>query len=443
MQFRFSGNKILFAVALLLSGAVPLLGSAAADNAAQAPVQTSEYDFTVGVTSKDHSHPHYDEGSKLGFVINGAQGRTLVLVRGKTYKFNVLTTPMHDFYVSKEPMGWGTSALTEGVTGNFTFKGIITFKPTAETPDIVYYACRNHKYMGGEIHIVNPGEEDKIKVVEAPAVASAVQVSHLALDKNEISQRLNFANMFIGNSEAAKRIATGNNQEAKTKYNDALNKLSAATIAFDAGDLHAAKASVDEAMSIMTEAAKLAPSDSMQKKAETRNEELLQGLTDLEASYKQNRDAIISEGGAKDIPKLDSDRIHQLMNTAQALSGQGKYEEANRVLSSATNEVSGMLNKLLANKTMAYEMKFTSPVKEYEYELDRFTSLEKLIPQAVEEKRPEQAMLSLMESYVAKAKEKRDQANENARQKNYMDAVENIKNGTEQLNTALRLIGVQ
>jgi len=163
MKFQFGCCRLLFVFALLMGGATSVFGEAAADDA----VQATPADFTVTSATKDKTHPYYGKGTDTGFVINGVQGGSLVLVRGKTYTFDVETGVMHDFYLATRAIGWGSSTLTEGVKGNFTYKGIVTFTPTAATPDTVYYACRNHKYMGGEIHVVNRGEEGKFKGVKS------------------------------------------------------------------------------------------------------------------------------------------------------------------------------------------------------------------------------------------------------------------------------------
>lgn len=165
MQFKLGCHRLLFAAVLLLAGAATAFGETAAESAVQA--QPAEHDFTITSATKDKTHPHHGEGTDIGFVVNGVQGGALVLVRGKTYTFNVDTGVMHDFYLSTKPIGWGMATLTNGVKGNFTYKGVVTFTPTAETPDIVYYACRDHKFMGGEIHIVNRGEEGKFSGVKS------------------------------------------------------------------------------------------------------------------------------------------------------------------------------------------------------------------------------------------------------------------------------------
>ncbi len=427
---------------LLLGAALPAFGQPAAGRGS-VQANPAEYDFDVTAATKDQTHPHYGEGSKLGFVVNGVQGRSLVVVRGKTYTFNVHTNPMHDFYLTLEPMGWGTGTLTEGVKGNFTYRGVVTFSPTAATPDTVYYGCRNHQFMGGEIHVVNPGEEWKVKLNEPAAAAGAAQKSLPAIDRDELTQRLNFATAFIFNSDASQRITEGQNSEAKTKYADAVDKINNATEAFNDDDLQQAKSRLEDAMSLMTAAARLAPSEAMQQRAKAKNEEMIVGVMSLEASYKKNREEMLKQGGSRKIPPaLDSDSIHQRIDDARALSDVGKYEDANAILTDVMGKISSALNELLANSTMSYEMKFKSPGEEYAYELDHYASLEKAIPLAIDQKQPSPQALKLMENYVSKAKDKHEQAAADAKQNDMMNALENIKNGIQQLETALRIIGV-
>ena len=441
MLFQFSDKRALVTAALLLGSSVSAFAESTTNSAT--PGKTGGYDFTVVSINKDQTHPQHSEGSKIGFSVNGVQGRTLILVRGKTYTFNVDTGVQHDFYLSTVPMGWGAGTLTAGVEGNFTYKGVVTFKPTTETPDLVYYQCRNHKYMGGTIHVVNPGEEDKIKLPEPVATAPVVQQNVPTVDKAEVKQKLDFADISISKSEAAKRITASNDVEAKEKYKGAQDRLAAARSAFDSGNLPEAKTKVDEAMGLMTEATRRVPSKSIQDEAKARYRELAQGIATLEASYKQNYEAIVSEDGAKNIQKLDSEKLRQKLDSAKTLSEEGKYDKANEILSNAQDEISSVLNKMLANRNMSYEMKFSTPAQEYAYELARFAHFEELIPNAVELQRPPQTTLTMMETYVNKGKEKRDQAIADAKQQNFAAAVENIKSGTERLEQALKLLGVR
>ena len=452
MPFQFNGKKFLLAAMLTIGSAVSAFGATPAASAVSATSATAvgsvaqakpaAYDFIVVSVSKDPTHPHPSEGSKVGFLVNGMQGRTLVLVRGKTYTFNVDTGVMHDFYITTDPAGWGTGTLTEGVTGNFTYKGVVTFSPTATTPDVLYYQCRNHKFMGGQIHVVNPGDEGKIKIAEpvaAPAAAKPAQT----IDKGELKQKLDFADMTINKSDAAKRIIASTNAEAKAKHKDAQDRFAAGLAAFNTGDLALAKAKTDEASKLMGEAARLVPSEFMLGKSKARYEELLQGIKGLEASYAQNYAMISKETGAKNLQPLDSAKINKSLDAAKALFAEGKYDKANEILSGANDEISGALNKMLANRTMSYEMKFTTPEQEYAHELARYYSLEELIPLAIEQKQPAKDMLALVEGYVNKGKGKRDQALADAKQKNFAAALEKIKGASDDIDSGLKLIGVR
>ena len=52
-------------------------------------------------------------------------------------------------------------------------------------------------------------------------------------------------------------------------------------------------------------------------------------------------------------------------------------------------------------------------------------------------------MISEMESHVKNGREKRDQSIADAKQKNFAAALEKIKSGSEQLEEALKSIGVR
>ena len=439
MQFKF--KQALYAAILLLSGMVPAFGGAAMGGAAQA--KPSRYDFTVVSAPKDQTHPHFNEGSPLALVVNGAQGRTLILVRGKTYTFDIDTGVMHDFYFSTNPVGWGTGTLTEGVGGQFIYKGIVTFKPSAETPDIIYYQCRNHQFMGGQIYIINPGEEGKIEIPEPPTVTTPIQAIIPTVNKGELIQEIDFLEMSINKSNLAKRIAVSNNAEAKAKFKAAQEMLTAGKSAFDSDNFQLSKTRIDEAYRLIIETARLAPSELMQKKAKNNFDEQVRGVKDLEASYIQNYEAIVKENGEKNINKLDSDKIHKMLDSARAFFEEGKYDKANEIIFEARSEISRVLISMFANTTKPNEIRFLSLEQEYTFELAHFVSHEEALPQVIEQMQPSQAEITLMESYIRSGKERRDQAIADAKQQNFAGALEKIKSAAGQLEEALKSIGVR
>lgn len=134
-------RKLLLIAAALLALAAcssPMMGSA---------------DYYVTAATKT-THPYTGLGNPVGYVINGIQGDELTLVRGTTYTFSI-DTPGHPFYLTTDPVG-GAGApgeITTGVTGSLTDVGTLTFTPGASTPNLIYYQCGVHQYMGWKINI--------------------------------------------------------------------------------------------------------------------------------------------------------------------------------------------------------------------------------------------------------------------------------------------------
>jgi len=149
MQLPLTYLKYFVFSVLILIGALASIAQAEED------LPPVKIDFMVTADFKEEEHPYFLDGGEIGFIVDGVQGGALTLERGKSYTFGIDTGVQHDFYLSTKALGWGTATLTKGVKGNYTYKGTVTFTPDENTPDMVYYSCRNHKYMGGKIHIVD------------------------------------------------------------------------------------------------------------------------------------------------------------------------------------------------------------------------------------------------------------------------------------------------
>lgn len=92
----------------------------------------------------------------MGFALNGIEAQELTLTRGVTYTFTV-NAPGHSFYLTTDAAGGSAAGeVTTGVTNNEIASGVLTFTPSASNPDLLYYQCAIHTYMGWKIHLVNP-----------------------------------------------------------------------------------------------------------------------------------------------------------------------------------------------------------------------------------------------------------------------------------------------
>ena len=204
----------------------------------------SPFLFNIVSETKDASHPYYGVGHRMGFAANGVQGKPLVLVRGKTYRFSVDAGIQHDFYISSSEVGWGAATYAEGVSGQFIYEGVVTFTPGAQAPDLLYYQCRNHKNMGGPMYIVNEGQEN-LSIAELRAARGGKGPAASAADpqadqqrnvtEQQIQQKLQFADMFINQSPAAGRIRDSGNETALGLYRDAQQNFQQARSALTAG----------------------------------------------------------------------------------------------------------------------------------------------------------------------------------------------------------------
>ena len=88
------------------------------------------------------------------YVIDGVNNPDLTFCRGSSYVF-VISATGHPFYI-KTVQGTGTgNAYSNGVTGNGTTNGNVTFSVPQAAPDTLFYDCSLHSAMTGTIHIVN------------------------------------------------------------------------------------------------------------------------------------------------------------------------------------------------------------------------------------------------------------------------------------------------
>jgi len=93
------------------------------------------------------------QATGIGFTQN-TDNPTLYLVRGKNYRFN-LNASGHPFYL-KETSSTGTgNRYDDGVEGQGTQVGILTFKVPFNAPSQIYYNCSIHAGMAGTIFLLD------------------------------------------------------------------------------------------------------------------------------------------------------------------------------------------------------------------------------------------------------------------------------------------------
>ena len=110
-------------------------------------------DVIVGTKT---SNAFNSSGSSSGYFINNIETPYIHFTSGKTYRFNQSdsTNSSHPilFYLDEAKTSqYSTSVNPSGSAGNNGAYVEITV--TSNTPNILYYQCQNHGYMGGKIYV--------------------------------------------------------------------------------------------------------------------------------------------------------------------------------------------------------------------------------------------------------------------------------------------------
>lgn len=440
---------------------IPEQSAAPAQSPAPAPVQRpappaqpeSPFIFNVRTVDKEPGDPAYGVGHRLGFAVNGVQGKPLVVVRGKTYTFRVDAGIQHDFYLSTSDVGWGAATFTSGVSGQFIYQGVVTFTPGPDAPGVLYYQCRNHKNMGGPIFVVEEGQENtpiaELAAARGTTLPTAAERSAAAQGSaseagQQLVQKMRFAELFIGQSAAAKRVIESDNAMAKDLHRVAREHLESARLASLAGKNDEALRLVEDATRTMSEAALQVPvADGAAERM--RFEQLYESVQAFQASYQRSYEQAAKAQGKGNLRSvdLDLDRVREIMSSARSLADDGKYNEAISMLGGAQDALTSALTEMLANQTIVHELVFETPKDEYEYELSRYLGYEALVPLAIRQKHPDEQTVNMMTPFVDRARQVKALSEPEAAKGNYSEAILMLQGATSNIQRALQALGVR
>ncbi len=89
------------------------------------------------------------------YIIDGVNNDSLTVVRGCEYTFTI-ATPGHPFLI-KTVQGTGmANSYGDGVNGNGTTNGVLTWNVAANAPGTLFYNCQFHAPMTGEFTVIDP-----------------------------------------------------------------------------------------------------------------------------------------------------------------------------------------------------------------------------------------------------------------------------------------------
>ena len=113
-------------------------------------------EFAVTVAAKTSTHIYNGTGSSNGYLLNNSVSPFINLKVGNTYRFTQEDAtnsghPLRFYYDAGKTTQYSTNVTTAGTPGS---SGAYTQIVVSETtPNILYYQCSSHAYMGSRIDV--------------------------------------------------------------------------------------------------------------------------------------------------------------------------------------------------------------------------------------------------------------------------------------------------
>lgn len=260
-----------------------------------------------------------------------------------------------------------------------------------------------------------------------------------------LTQKQAFARSLIEDAAVAERIQASQDAEAMRLFSLAKENYTHALAALKEGDYAAAEKQLNEAMSAMGKARRLAP-DAAALAAKQRAEyaEKLQSVEALEKSYRSYLKGAGRKPGEAGSATDESATlgISRLLEAARKYAKEDRPGDALRALDKAEQVMRSALNRVLGSATLDYAVKFETPAEEFAFELERNRSYVELVPVAVAEYKPNEEAKQTIDALVKQSRDAVERARDYADKKDYPRALESVRNGTEYLMNALGVAGL-
>ena len=146
---------------------------------------SSPVTFTVTVASKTSAHPYTGDGSSLGYYINGIEAPAIMFngVDDTTanseyvYKFDQSDSsnanhPLRFYLDAGKTTAFTTDVTTNGTAGSSGAYTLI--KVSENTPNILYYQCSSHAYMGNHAVATTSTFSKGGKLIQLPSSAGTL-----------------------------------------------------------------------------------------------------------------------------------------------------------------------------------------------------------------------------------------------------------------------------
>lgn len=256
-----------------------------------------------------------------------------------------------------------------------------------------------------------------------------------------LEQKAAMLDRVLNQSPVAARVAGSGNETARKHFATARELLAHARELTTDGALRGADALLNEAIYEVSRAQQLVPDPGSQQAAErARYEQLENSVAAL------RRTALIALPATAPQRKESREQVvahaDVLVDQATSLARSNRYIEANKQLDAALMLLLDDASARLAGHTIVYDVRFADRKEEFDFELERFRSFERLVPLALLEFRPSAEARVLVDRHVAQAAELR-QRGEAQLSRDPLAAIKDVTEGTDALRRALQAAGLQ
>lgn len=253
------------------------------------------------------------------------------------------------------------------------------------------------------------------------------------------ADHLAFIARLIEESSAAKQVGNSSNPAAHLRRNEARAYYRSAVAASAAGDAEKADELGKKATKMMFMAVRLAEADEV---IETKHErDYMRRLESVNALL----DAHERVGAEDELGTSFSQTrevIRQQVARAEALHQQDQLDQARERLDAAYVALKLSIQAARDGETRIRTLDFANKEEEYQHELTRNDTHQKLVGLFMQDSDTSEGMKKMIDNFLGKARELRQQAEEQAGEGDYEAAVNSLNESTGQLVRALRTVGI-
>ena len=271
---------------------------------------------------------------------------------------------------------------------------------------------------------------------DAAHIVTAQAIADSETQRQLLEQKAALVASYL-DSAMARRIAEGDNAEAKTLVAEAAALLEHIRRALAAGEFAAAERDLDEALRSLGAASQIAakarPAET-EARARVRYERLRGRIDSYLAS---------GPAGAGTPWQGAAVRLEALTAEAEALAGAGRYRDANKLLGEAYRAVVAIVAESRAGQTVVSRLSFATAQDELDYERRRNDSYEMLLDLMLSEREPApESLRALADRHRAESRDLRRRADEAAEAGDYRTAIDGMEEATRRLARALQAGGI-